>query len=64
VWSYEVDGQADARTLEMWMRLYFPAELDAILTLSGLTIEAKYGDYDRRPFDAKSGKQLIVLRAA
>lgn len=64
VWSYEVDGQADAQVREMWMRLYFPAELDAILTLSGLTIEAKYGDYDRRPFDAKSGKQLFVLRAA
>jgi SAM-dependent methyltransferase len=62
VWSYEVAGTPGARHEDFWMRLYFPAELDALLTLSGFTIEAKYGDYDRRPFDAKSGKQLYVLR--
>lgn len=62
VWIYATDAGETRR--EMQMRIYFPAELDALLALNGLTIEAKYGDYDERPFDRKSGKQLIVARAA
>lgn len=42
----------------MWM--YFPQELDALLEYNGLRIEAKYGAFDRRPFDAETGQQLIV----
>ena len=52
----------ESRADELTMRLFFPAELDALLALEGFEIEAKYGDYDRRPFDAASSKQLIVCR--
>lgn len=63
VWTYEVDGRA-ARTEEMTMRLFFPGELEALLTLSGFAIEARYGDYDFRPFGDTSPKQLTVCRLA
>jgi SAM-dependent methyltransferase len=62
VWSYAVDGVEDARVEELTMRLFFPRELDALLELHGLVIEHKYGDYDRRPFDARSPKQLLLCR--
>lgn len=62
VWSYAIDGVEDVRVEELTMRLFFPQELDALLELSGFVIEHKYGDYDRRPFDSRSPKQLVVCR--
>lgn len=64
VWSYQIGGKADARVEELRMRLFFPQELDALLTLSGFEIEAKYGDYDRCPFASDTPKQLTVCRVA
>lgn len=64
VWRYAVDGEEDARVEEFTMRLFFPRELDALLELNGFVIEHKYGDYDRRPFDSTSPKQLVVCRVA
>ena len=46
------------------MRLHFPAGLDALLEREGFAIEAKYGDYDRRPFDSAFPKQRTVCRLA
>jgi len=62
VWSYAVDGTQDARVEELTMRLFFPRELDAWVERSGLVIEHKLGDYDRRPFDGTSPKQLMICR--
>jgi SAM-dependent methyltransferase len=64
VWRYATEGEADARVEEMTMRLFFPQELDALLELSGFAIERKLGDYDGRPFDSRSPKQLVVCRRA
>ena len=63
LWTYEVEGRA-IREEEMTMRLFFPNELEALLVLSGFTIEARYGDYDRRPFGPDTPKQLTVCRLA
>lgn len=46
------------------MRVYFPQELDALLSYAGLVIEEKYGDYGLSPFTNASQKQLIVARPA
>ena len=46
------------------MRVYFPQELDALLSCAGFVIEEKYGGYDLSPFTAASQKQLIVARPA
>jgi SAM-dependent methyltransferase len=64
VWSYTIGGRADARVEELRMRLFFPQELDALLTLQGFAIEAKLGDYDGRPFGPITPKQLVVCRLA
>jgi SAM-dependent methyltransferase len=64
VWSYTIGGREDAHVEELTMRLFFPAELEALLELSGFAVEARYGDYDERPFDSRSPKQLIVCRVA
>ena len=45
------------------MRVYFPQELDALLSLAGFEVEEKYGGYDLSPFTSASQKQLIVARA-
>ena len=63
VWTYEIDGRPQ-RTEELTMRLFFPNELEALLRLSGFAIEARYGDYDRRPFGPTTSKQLTVCRLA
>lgn len=62
VWSYAIEGVEDVRVEELTMRIFFPQELDALIELHGLVIENKHGDYDRRPFDARSPKQLLVCR--
>jgi SAM-dependent methyltransferase len=47
---------------ELTMRIYFPQELDALLWYNGFAIEHKYGDEDRRPFDARSDMQYYILK--
>ncbi len=61
-WRYEIDGRPDARVDELQMRIFFPQELDALLTRGGLQIEQKLGGYDGSPFGSGSAKQLTVCR--
>jgi SAM-dependent methyltransferase len=44
-------------------RHFFPAELEALLHYNGFTIEARYGDYARRPLTSASPSQVVVARA-
>ena len=46
------------------MRIYFPAELDALLTLCGLKILAKYGSFTKEPFSHAARQQVIVCANA
>jgi len=63
LWHYEVENEpADIRPLDL--RMFFPQELDALLSLSGFTIEAKYGGFDRSSFLSASRQQVIVCRAS
>ena len=63
LWHYEVENEpADIRPLDL--RLFFPQELDALLTLFGFTIEAKYGSFDKSSFSSASRQQVIVCRAS
>lgn len=61
-WYYSIGDRQDAVAHELNMRILFPQELDALLSCSGFALEAKYGDYDERPFDSDSPKQLPVCR--
>jgi hypothetical protein len=45
---------------ELNLRMIFPQELDAILKYNGFKIDAKYGDYDEKPFSSDSRYQIFV----
>ena len=61
LWHYQADGEpAEIRPLDL--RIFFPQELDALLTLAGFAIEAKYGGFDLSPFTGTSRQQIIVCR--
>jgi 2-polyprenyl-3-methyl-5-hydroxy-6-metoxy-1,4-benzoquinol methylase len=61
-WSYKVGEQEAARVDVLRMRIFFPQELDGLLSLNGFEIEQKLGDYDGRPFTSSSPKQLMICR--
>lgn len=62
-WIHHVDGgKPSPQRLDM--RCFYPLELDALLKYNGFRVLAKYGGYDKRPFDAASPKQIYVCRAA
>lgn len=61
-WRYEVDGVTDAWVDELPMRIFFPRELDALITLGGMALERKLGDYDGTPFGSLTPKQIVVCR--
>jgi hypothetical protein len=42
----------------------WPAEIDAMAIAAGLELEARYGYYDRRPFEATSRHHVSVYRRA
>lgn len=45
-------------------RHFFPAELEALLHYNGFAIEARYGDYARRPLTSASPNQVVVARVS
>lgn len=63
LWRYQREGEpTDVRAPDM--RMFFPQELNALLTLSGFTIEAKYGGFDKSAFSSASHQQLILCTAS
>lgn len=62
-WHWRFAGGRETVS-DLPMRVYFPQELDALLSCAGFVVEEKYGDYDLSPFASASPKQLIVARAA
>jgi SAM-dependent methyltransferase len=60
---YTYPGRAQQIGGALNLRMYFPQELDALLKYNGFHIEHKFGDFDRRPFDAQAKTQLLVCWA-
>lgn len=58
-WVHEKNGER-VRSESLTMRIYFPQELDALLTLNGLRIVEKLGDHDGSAFVDGSPKQIII----
>ena len=54
------DAEAVAGTLDM--RMYYPQELDLLFEHNGFAIDAKFGGYDRSPFDAEAKTQVVICR--
>jgi SAM-dependent methyltransferase len=63
-WSYCIGGREGARVDELRMRVFFPRELDALLRGGGFAMVDKLGDYDGKPFGARTPKQLMLCRRA
>jgi SAM-dependent methyltransferase len=66
-WRLVEEGKSGALPLSRTryqMRQYFPAEIDRLLTTSGLAVRERYGDFDRTPFTPASKKQVIVCGPA
>lgn len=62
-WHVQVDGGALLQ-LHFKLRIWYPQELDALLQLQGWRIVAKWGGYQRQPFDSQSPHQLLVCARA
>ena len=54
--------EAGVRLYPVFVRYVWPAELDAMALVAGLTLAHRFGDYDRRPFDATSTRHVSVYQ--
>lgn len=58
---YFIDGDR-VRTLSGAFRYVWPSELDLMAQLAGLTLESRWADWHRRPFDDTSKSHVSVWR--
>ena len=59
---YYTDSKGKKTTLNTKVRLYFPQELDYIISKSKFEVVGKYDWYDFRPFRGKTNEQIFILR--
>ena len=60
--SHVLLGDNRVRLYPVCIRYAWPAELDAMALVAGLVLADRFGDYDRRPFDAASPRHVSVYR--
>lgn len=60
-WFYEKAGETKP-AVDLPMRMFFPQELDALLTLNGFQIVDKLGNYDGAAFKDGSPHQIIICK--
>lgn len=60
-WHYFINGKFDS-IQNMDMRLFFPKELDAYLSMYGFKIMNKFGGFNEEIFENKSEKQIFVCK--
>jgi SAM-dependent methyltransferase len=57
------DGAVRRTTFPFQMRFVFRFEMELLLRLAGLSLEALYGSYELEPFESGSEKMIFVARA-
>jgi SAM-dependent methyltransferase len=62
-WFFERDDGTQERH-ELALRVYFPAELDALMQFCGFRIVRKCGSWAGEPFSSQSRHQVLVCDAA
>lgn len=60
-WHYFINGKFDS-IQNLDMRMFFPKELDAYLSLLGFKIINKFGGFNEEIFENKSEKQIFVCK--
>lgn len=54
--------EKDFRVEDLHVRCFFPEELNLLIRCQGFEIEAKYGNFERKPFASGDPKQIVVCR--
>ncbi len=60
--SHVLLSEAGVRLVPVVVRYAWPAELDAMALVVGLTLAHRYADYNRRPFEALSPRHVSIYR--
>lgn len=60
---YRRAGESAETTEPLTMRMFFPAELEALLYYNGFRVEQRFGDFDGAPFGPDSPQQITVALA-
>jgi len=60
-WHYFINGEFNS-IQNMDMRMFFPKELDAYLSMHGFKIMHKFGGFNEEVFENKSDKQILVCK--
>ena len=63
-WYFSTDSEADFMVAPLEIRSIFPQELPLLLSLGGLRLVDRFGDWSRRPFTGDSAIQLCVCVTA
>tara|TARA_B100000315_G_scaffold56510_1_gene50855 strand:+ start:1686 stop:2420 length:735 start_codon:yes stop_codon:yes gene_type:complete len=63
-WQLERDGTLKEEKYEYKMRMFYPHNMDILLSDAGLRITKKMGDYDGTIMDEESGMQIYVCEKA
>jgi SAM-dependent methyltransferase len=58
----EIELRAENRSFQERVRLFTPAELEGLLTASGLEVTDRYGDYDGTALGPDSPRSILVAR--
>lgn len=61
VYYYYTDSKGNQTVLNIKVRLYFPQELDYIISKTKFKIKNKYDWYDYRKFEGKTNEQIYIL---
>ena len=63
-WHLSVDSDPDFLVLPLEIRSIFPQELLLLLTLGGLRLIDRFGDWSGRPFTGAEPLQLCICESA
>ncbi|HKC48454.1 MAG TPA: methyltransferase domain-containing protein [Gemmatimonadales bacterium] len=58
----EIELRAENRSFQERVRLFTSAELEGLLTASGLEVVGRYGDYEGSPLSADTPRTILVAR--
>ncbi|MBT7900277.1 MAG: class I SAM-dependent methyltransferase [Candidatus Marinimicrobia bacterium] len=59
-WYFYKENMDDPSLFEFDMHMIYPDTMDRLLTEAGFTIEKKYGNHDKTPFNEESDYQIYV----
>lgn len=63
-WYFSAESQPDYLVVPLELRSVFPQELPLLLSLGGLRLVERFGDWSRGPLTAESAIQLCVCESA